>query len=119
VDKPPRRRILVAVEPTVLEGALAVLLQDRNDVVQFHDAIEIDLSGPYDAAIVTTELVDRVRADVVITLPGDGADVGVGHILTGGLDREVQVHSHQQVIDLLDEQFPPVLGPGDRQVESG
>lgn len=24
----------------------------------------------------------------------------------------VQVHSNQQVIDLLDEQFPPVLGPG-------
>lgn len=119
MDKPTRRRILVAVEPTVLEGALAVVLQDRNDVVQFHDALDDDLSGPYDAAIVSTELVDRVRADVVITLPGAGSDVGVGHVIAGGLDREVQVHSHQQVIDLLDEQFPPVLGPGDHLVEHG
>ena len=107
------RRILVALEPTVLEGALAVLLQARagNDVVQYHHAAEIDLTAPYDAAIVSVELVDDVQADVVITLPGGGTSAGVGHVITNNVDREVEVQSHQQVIDLLDEQFPAITAP--------
>lgn len=103
----------MALEPTVLEGALAVLLQARSgsEVVQYHDATEIDLTAPYDAAIVSVELVDDVHADVVITLPGSEAGGGVGHVITNNVDREVQVQSHQQVIDLLDEQFPALPTP--------
>ena len=98
----------MALEPAVLEGALALLLGSGadNDVVQFHDATELDLARRYDAAIVTIELLDDVRADVVITLPDTVAGSGMGHVTTATVDRDVALHSTQQVIDLLDEQFP-------------
>ena len=108
-----RRRILVAVEPAVLEGALALLLEAGagNEVVQFHDGVDVDPAARYDAAIVTVELLTDVHAEVVITLPGAGSGPGIGHVTTGDDDREVLVHSHQQVIDLLDEQFPRECKP--------
>jgi hypothetical protein len=94
------------MEPAVLEGAMAVLLEagDANEVVQLHSSPVIDLTGPYDAAIVTGDLPTELQADVVIALPA--AESGMGHVITAGADREVEVHSHRQVIDLLDEQFP-------------
>ena len=107
MDKPGRRRILVAMEPAVLEGALAVLLEADagNDVVQFHGSAAIDLREPYDAAIATMDLPDDVHAHMLITLPVGENATGVGHVITDGVDREVRVRSPQQVIDLLDEQF--------------
>lgn len=94
----------------MLEGALAVLLTSRvrHRVVQFHAASEAERSGRYDAAVVSGALARGVRADLVIVLPdaGSGGGTGLGHVTAGGAHREVDLRSHQQVIDLLDEQFP-------------
>lgn len=106
-----RRRILVALEPAVLEGAMALLLGSSatNDVVQYHDATDTDLAGRYDAAVVTVTLLDHVDADVVITLPQARTGSDVAHVSGGAVDRDVALHSFQQVVDLLDEQFPREL----------
>lgn len=109
------------MDPAVLEGALALLLTSRvdHDVVQFHAATPDERAGLYDAAVVTKSLAGDVRADIVIVLPDAGscagpvAGRGMGHVTTAGTDREVELVSHQQVIDLLDEQFPlAVSRPG-------
>lgn len=109
-----RRRILVALEPAVLEGAFALLLEDgtRNDVVQMRHATEDDLADAYDAAIVTVELLEHVRADVVVSLPRGDSEAGIGSVTTGDGDRPVVVRSHRQVIDLLDEEFETALASG-------
>ena len=98
----------MAVEPAVLEGALAVLLGSGagNEVVEFHAGADLDPGSRYDAAIVTIAAMDGVHADVVITLPDTGSGDGIGHVTTPTVDRDVALRSHQQVIDLLDEQFP-------------
>lgn len=102
-----RRRILVAVEPIVLEGALASILErvDLDDVVQFHRSPDRDVDG-YDAAIVTIELPDDLRPDVVITLPDTVGDQRAGRLTVGNVSTEVDIPTHNEVIDLLDEQLP-------------
>lgn len=97
---------------------MAVLLEegDANEVVQLHASPVIDLTEPYDAAIVTGDPPNELRADVVIALPE--SESGMGHVITAGVDREVEVHSHRQVIDLLDEQFPRA-GAGRRSTGDG
>ncbi|HVE47703.1 MAG TPA: hypothetical protein VNA57_13265 [Acidimicrobiales bacterium] len=108
------RRVLVAVEPVVLEGAFAVILEmiDVDEVVQFHDATESQRRESYDAAIVTTGFPGEVSADVVITLPDtkaetDGSgDSGVGHVTTRHTSDDVDVRHQGIVIDLLDEHLP-------------
>lgn len=99
----------MATEPAVLEGALALVLTSRDHlVVEFHSATEAERSNRYDAAVVSRELAGGVHADTVVVLPDAGSSrgTGVGRVSAGGADREVQLRSHQQVIDLLDEQFP-------------
>lgn len=105
------RRILVALEPTVLEGAFSALLGhgERSEVVQFHEATPEELSVHYDVAIVTTGLADEVSPDVLITLPDTEAGGDVTIVTVNGLPRRVTTRSNQQVIDLLAEQFPEEL----------
>lgn len=98
----------MATEPAVLEGALALVLTSRHNlVVQFHSATQAERSTRYDAAVVSRALAGGVHADIVVVLPDTGSSRGtsVGRVSGGGADREVQLRSHQQVIDLLDEQF--------------
>lgn len=104
----PHRRIFVALEPTVLEGAFAALLGDgeRSEVVQFQKAGLEELSAHYDVAIVTSGFPHQVEPDVLITLP-DTEGAGRGATVTvNGVTRPVKVFTNQEVIDLLSEQFP-------------
>lgn len=97
----------MALEPRVLEGAFAALLGhgERSDVVQFHRADPAQLSGPYDAAIVTCGLAHEVEPEVLITLPDTEAGGGEASVTVGGVTRPVRLCTNQEVIDLLSEQF--------------
>lgn len=113
----PRRRILVALEPTVLEGAFAALLGDgeRSEVVQFQKAGLEELSAHYDVAIVTSGFAHQVEPEVLITLPDTERAGGGATVTVNGVTRRVKVSTNQEVIDLLSEQFP---GEMDRSVAS-
>lgn len=109
-----RRRILVALEPAVLEGAFAALLKDgeRSEVVQYHDGGATELANHYDAAIVTRGFGPEVESDLVITLPDTRTGGASEASLTiSGETRPVNVGTKAQVIDLLTEWFPAeILG---------
>ena len=109
-----RRRILVALEPTVLEGAFAALLKDgeRSEVVQYHQGGATGLANHYDAAIVTQGFGHEVESDLVITLPDTRTGGATGASLTvSGETRPVKLGTNAQVIDLLTEWFPAeILG---------
>lgn len=97
------RRILLAVDPAVLEGALAAMLTagDRGDVVQRgHDR---GAAGAYDAAVVSDELPAGVQAEVVITLPDTRGSAGTGTVRRRGVVHEVSIGGAAQVVELLDE----------------
>lgn len=109
----PRRRILVALEPTVLEGAFAALLRDgeRSDVVQFHRTGVDKLAQRYDAAIVTLGFEHDVESEVVITLPDTEAGGREASVTINGVTRPVRVDTNAEVVDLLTDQFSPeILG---------
>jgi formylmethanofuran dehydrogenase subunit A len=108
-----RRRILLAVEPRVLEGALAAILErlDLDDVVQLHDD---GRAGAYDAAIVTITLPDDIRSDFVITLPDTVGEAALGRVTVDGQSSDVALPTHNEVIDLLDEQLPAQASRGVR-----
>ena len=100
------RRILVALEPTVLEGAFAALLRDgdRSDVVQFHRDGIGELVSPFDAAIVTSGFEHEMAPRVLITLP----DTEVGDrqvtVTVAGVTRHLSgVYNEAQVVDLVTE----------------
>lgn len=111
-----RRRIFVALEPTVLEGAFAALLQDgeRSEVVQYHEGGAGDPADHYDAAIVTPAFVHRVDSELLIVLPGTEAGAGRQASLTvGGVTRPVSVGTNAQLADLLAEWFPAEFSEDD------
>ena len=113
VSQPPRR-ILVALEPIVLEGAFAALLHDgdRSEVVQFNRGGIDELAGSFDAAIVTFGFEHEVESDVLITLPDTENGGRDASVTIDGVTRYVSVHTDTQVIDLLTEQFArEIVGP--------
>jgi hypothetical protein len=96
------RRILLAVEPAVLEGALAAMLAARDDddvVERGHTAPT--WSGRYDAAVVSDALPAGVSAGVVITLPDTQGSGGIGTIRQGGEVHDVSIDGAAQVVELL------------------
>ena len=102
------RRILLAIEPTVLEGALAKMLSvaSNDEVVQAgHRGVGVQ-DGGYDAAVVSDRLPDSVRADVVITLPDTRGSGGTGTVTTGSAVHEVSIAGAERVVELL-EQYSP------------
>ena len=103
----PHRRILVALEPTVLEGSFAALLGDgeRSEVVQFQKAGLEELAVHYDVAIVTSGFGHPVDTEVLITLPDTALGGGEATVTVNGATRPVRVSTNQEVIDLLSEQF--------------
>ena len=107
----PRRRILVALEPTVLEGAFAALLHDgqRSEVVQFQRGGVDKLADHYDAAIVTLGFDHQVESEVLIILPDTEAGGREASVTIDGVTRRVSVHTHTQVIELLTDQFSPEI----------
>lgn len=95
------RRILVAVQPGVLEGALANLLS-----VAFPHAVVQRGNGRlvrvrYNAAVVSDELPEGVQADVVITLPDTRGSGGRGTIRTGATVTEVPIGGADGLVELL------------------
>lgn len=103
----PGRRILLAVDPGMLEGALARLLSDEDDEVVELGRSGRQLSGDdYDAAVVSDELPAGVRARVVITLPDTRGSAGTGTVRRGEDVRPVAIGDAQRVVDLLEEYVP-------------
>jgi hypothetical protein len=99
-----RRRILIAVEPRMLEGALAAWIEASEDaeVVQFHEVTPEEAAG-CDAGVVTIELPDELRPDVVIVLPDSEGNAGMGRVEDHGEVIDLRIESTQHVLDLLHE----------------
>ena len=119
-------RVLVAVQPVVLEGALASILEliGLDQVVQFHPAVPLDRSAQYDAAIVSAGFPSEVRAWVTITLPDTEGSAGgsggtqPGHVSAPGTSQPVDIRDQRQIIDLLDEHAPTVASRKDRLLQA-
>jgi hypothetical protein len=96
------RRLLVAIEPRLLEGALGLVLQAsmRGSVVRLHDVAGPVVETHYDAAVVTDDFAPLVCADVVLIL-ADGGAAGRGRIRTRGAARAVTIRSCHDVVGLL------------------
>ena len=99
------RRILLAVTPAVLEGALATMLRasEDDDVIQVGRAGLAGHEGGYDAAVVSDELPDGVRAGVVITLPDTRGSGGTGTVRRGEIVQEVEIAGAERVVELLEQ----------------
>jgi hypothetical protein len=88
----------------VLEGALASVLSARFDDV----VVELGRTGlkspgaGYDAAVVSDELPEGVRADVVITLPDTRGSGGTGTVRSGEVVQHVGISRADQVVELLE-----------------
>ena len=115
------RKILLAVEPGVLEGALARLLSARFDdeVVQVGRSGLRGAGGGYDAAVISDRLPDGVQADVVITLPDTRGSGGIGTITRGEVTSDVGIGGAERVVELIEQYAPrPRAGPVDPQSTS-
>lgn len=102
------RRILLAVEPGLLEGALARLLSAGfgDEVVQVGRCGLSAPNGGYDAAVVSDRLPEGVRADVVITLPDTRGSGGTGTVTSGEALQEVSIGGAERVVELLEQYVP-------------
>ena len=100
-----RRRILLAVTPAVLEGALATMLRasDDDDVIQLGRGGLAGHQGGYDAAVVSDDLPDGVEAGVVITLPDTRGSGGTGTVRRGEIVQEVDIAGAERVVELLEQ----------------
>ena len=98
----------MAVEPGVLEGALALLLSAGSDdeVVQIGRVGIAAPDGGYDAAVISNQLPDGIRADVVITLPDTRGSGGAGTVRSGEVVHSVTIGGAEGVVALL-EQYSP------------
>ncbi|HEV2123114.1 MAG TPA: hypothetical protein VGW38_10115 [Chloroflexota bacterium] len=103
-----RRRILLAVDPGVLEGALAKMLSagTGDEVVQLSRTGVKPFDSSFDAAVVSDQLPDGVRAGVVIMLPDTRGSGGIGTVRQGGVVEEVSITGAEQVIELLEQYVP-------------
>lgn len=101
-----RRRLLISVEPTVLGGALAEVVDAAaaaDDEIVVLDAAE-PVEGDFDAAIVMADRLD-ITADVVIELPeGPTAIVVVNR---HGQRTEIDIRDSAGLVDLVSEQLRP------------
>lgn len=98
---PPAARSTVYVDvlPSVLHGALVVVLERLGcDVV-----IDLAQSSPVDAAIVSVEHASSsVKAKVVITLPAWETDEVEGTVDVGGEPVNVRIAGIDDLLRLLD-----------------
>jgi hypothetical protein len=100
-----RRRIVLAIEPVLMQGALAKLLLEARDVevVQLSGADPSDFRGGYDAAVVSDRLPEGVRADLVITLPDTRGSGGTGTVRSGDLLDEVTIGDAERIMELIEQ----------------
>lgn len=103
-----RRRILLAVDPCVLEGALARMLSAEagDEVVERCRGVSPVNGLAFDAAVVSEELPDGVHAAVVITLPDTRGSGGTGTVRRGDVVQEVNIAGAEGVVELI-EQYAP------------
>ncbi len=59
--------------------------------------------GEYDAAVVSEDLPESVRADVVITLPDTRGSGGTGTVTCGEAVYEVTIAGAERVVALLEQ----------------
>jgi hypothetical protein len=97
------RRILLAVEPAVLEGALASMLAAGESEDFVHRGPTESAGGGYDAAVVSDRLPAGVRAGVVITLPDTCGSAGTGTVERDGVVHEVSIGGAGRVVELLEQ----------------
>lgn len=97
------RRILLAVSPGLLQGALAEVLSTAcgDEVVSVGCFAASVPDGRFDAAVVCTELRHVVIADVVITLPDGRGGKGTGAVADTGGVRSVRIESVDDILELL------------------
>ena len=102
------RRILLAIDPGVLEGALARMLStgSGDEVVQRGDGRRPIAAGAFDAAVVSDDLPAGLEAAVVITLPDTRGSGGTGTVQRGGVVQEVSIAGAERVVELI-EQYAP------------
>ena len=102
------RRILLVVEPGVLEGALAKLLAAGFDdeIVQTGRSRLKAPGARYDAAVVSDQLPEGVQAHVVITLPDTRGSGGTGTVQSGEVIHDVWIGGAERVVELLEQYVP-------------
>lgn len=107
MDDTPRR-ILLAVEPGVLEGALGRLLSTAfpDEVVELGNGDGRGVEGGYAAAVVSDEVPAGARADVVITLPDTRGSAGTGTVRRGEVVDEVRIAGAESLVELLERYVP-------------
>ena len=59
--------------------------------------------GRYDAAVVSDDLPDAVRAGVVFTLPDTRGSGGTGSVRRGEIVEEVDIAGAERVVELLQQ----------------
>jgi hypothetical protein len=74
---------------------------DHDDVVECGHGP--GTGGDYDAAVVSDELPDGVRAAVVISLPDTRGSGGTGTVRLGGMVHEVTIDGAARVAELLNQ----------------
>lgn len=103
-----RRRILLDVEPGLLQGALSKLLSARggDEVVQIARARMKELDDSYDVAIVSDDLPTAVRAGVVIRLPDTRGTGGMGTVRRGAVVHDVSILGAERIVELIEKYSP-------------
>jgi 16S rRNA A1518/A1519 N6-dimethyltransferase RsmA/KsgA/DIM1 with predicted DNA glycosylase/AP lyase activity len=102
-----RPRILLAVEPTVLAGALRELIESSDLEVVIIDLRSHHEPDHYDAAVVVSDLPHGTSADVVIRLPDAEGNSGTGLVIDLRGTETVRIQDAADVLDLLATRRPP------------
>ena len=93
--------VQVAVEPRLLSDLLVRLLTSEQRRLSFG----VGGADP-DIAIVSQRHVGKVRAPVVIRLPDDDGNAGLGSVSTRGVAEPVLIASIEAISRLLDQHAP-------------
>ena len=93
--------VQVAVEPRLLNDLLVRLLASEQRRLSFGaDGVDPDI------AIVSLRHAGNVKAPVVISLPDDEANAGLGSVTHGGVAEPVLIASIEAISRLLDLHAP-------------
>ena len=84
------------------------MLSTRSDdeVVQLRRTVRKNLHGYYDAAVISDDLPDGVRAEVVILLPDTYGSGGTGTVTVGEDVYQVSIPGAERVVELIDRYVP-------------
>ena len=77
-----------------------------DEVVQLRRSDRKNLDGPFDVAVISDELPDGVRADIVILLPDTYGSGGTGTVTIGDSADEVSIPEAERVVELIETHVP-------------